>query len=138
MVDLKQILASARTIAVVGCSNRPGRTSYNIARYLQQVGYRVVPINPTIAEALGEQAWPNLAAVPATLRLDVVNVFRRPQYTAGVVAEALERIHQTGEHLTVWTQLGVSSQEAEQLSAEAGLPYVANRCILIEHQRLLG
>lgn len=138
MLDLKQTLEMARTIAVVGCSNRPGRTSYNIARYLQQAGYRVVPVNPTIEEALGERAWPSLAAIPVTIRLDLVNVFRRPSYTAEVVAETLARMRQTGERLTVWTQIGVSSQEAEQLAAAHGLPYVVNRCILVEHQRLWG
>ena len=136
MSDLKSILEGAKTIAVVGCSAREGRTSHKIARYLQEVGYRVVPVNPNYDEVLGERCYPNLQRVPSDVGVDVVNVFRRREHTADMVGDALERAEQTGTQPAVWTQLGVSSDEAHALAEEGGLPYVKNRCIMVEHGRL--
>lgn len=136
MPDLKDILAEAETIAVVGCSGRSGRTSHKIARYLQGAGYRVVPVNPNYDEVLGETCYPDLQHVPEGVHVDVVNVFRRREHTADMVRDALERAEQTGTRPAVWTQLGVSSDEARELAEEGGLPYVKNRCIMVEHGRL--
>ena len=82
MPDLKAMLAEARTIAVVGCSDRPTRTSYAIARYLQEVGYRIIPVNPNITTCHGEPAYPNLESLPDDLEIDTVNIFPNPAYPA--------------------------------------------------------
>ena len=136
MPDLKHTLETARTIAVVGCSDRPSRTSHAIARYLQEAGYRVIPVNPYREEILGERCWPDVQSIPQDVRLDVVNVFRRPAHTARAVADVQARAEATGERPVIWTQLGVSSPEARALAEEAGLPYVEERCIMVEHRLL--
>jgi len=134
--DLRSVLESAETIAVVGCSAQPARTSHKIARYMQDRGYRIVPVNPNYDEVLGERCYPDLPSVPHDVTIDVVDVFRAPQHTADMVRTALTRIEETDEEPVLWTQLGVSSPEAERLAAEAGLPYVRNRCVKIEYDRL--
>lgn len=136
--DLRSVLESAQTIAVVGCSAQPMRTSHKIARYMQERGYRIVPVNPNYDEVLGEPCYPDLPSVPADIRIDVVDIFRAPKHTAEMVQTAIDRIQQTGEQPVIWTQLGVSSSEAERLAAEADLPYVRNRCIKVAYDRLLA
>lgn len=138
MPDLKTILENARTIAVVGCSSDPSRTSYAIARYLSEIGYRVIPVNPNCDEVLGETCYPKLQRIPADTQIDIVNIFRRSDHTAHMVADAVERAESTGTKPVIWTQLGVSSQDAQRLADEADLPYVRNRCIMVEHARLVG
>lgn len=134
-LNLTTILEDAETIAVVGCSGRPSRTSHDIATYLQQHGYRVIPVNPNYDEILGEHCYPDLPSVPADIRIDLVNIFRAPEHTADMVRSAIDRVEQTGERPVIWTQLGVSSNEAERLAEEANLPYVRNKCIMVEHQK---
>ncbi len=136
MPDLKTTLANARTIAVVGCSDRPSRTSYAIARYLQEAGYRIIPINPNISTCHGEPAFPDLQSLPDDVRVDIVDIFRNPAYTAEMVESAVAYAEATGTQPTVWTQIGVSTSEAQRLAEDAGLPYVKNRCIMVEHRRM--
>lgn len=138
MPDLKTMLADAETIAVVGCSSDPSRTSYAIARYLQSAGYRMIPINPNCDECLGEQAYPDLQSLPDDIDIDIVNIFRNARYTANMVRMVVNYAEATDTKPAIWTQLGVSSPEAEALAEEADLPYVKNRCIMVEHRRLLG
>lgn len=137
-VDLGEVLETATTVAVVGCSAAPTKTSHQIARYLQERGYRIVPVNPNYDEVLGETCYPDLPSVSADIEIDVVDIFRRPKFTADMVRTAIERVEETGEAPVIWTQLGVSSPEAEELAAEAGLPYVRNRCMKIEYNRLVA
>ena len=136
MNDLLTILKEAETIAVVGCSPRSTRTSHRIALYLQDAGYRVIPVNPHRDELIGTTCYPDVQSIPDDVQVDIANIFRRPQYTADMVRDALARAEKTGRQPVVWTQLGVSSQEAERLAQEAGLPYVKNRCIMVEHARI--
>lgn len=136
--DLRTVLEDAETIAVVGCSADSTRTSHKIARYMQDRGYRIVPVNPNYDEVLDEPCYPDLPSVPADVEIDVVDIFRAPEHTADMVRTAIERAEQTGQQPVIWTQLGVSSPEAEALAAEAGLPYVRNRCVKIEYDRLLA
>ncbi len=137
-MDLKAALSNARTIAVVGCSPRETRTSHRIARYLQGAGYTVVPINPNHDELLALPCYPDLLHVPEDTEIDIVNVYRQPRFTEGVVQDAVDRSERTAHTPLVWSQLGVSSREAERLAAAHDVPYVANRCIMVEHARLLG
>ena len=135
-MEIKSLLEKARTIAVVGCSPRSTRASHKIARYLQEQGYRIVPVNPYHDELLGEPCYPDLQSIPEDVEIDIVDIFRRPDFTHGVVLDAIERATQTGRNPVIWTQLGVHSHEAQQAAEEAGLGYVANRCLLVEHGRL--
>ena len=125
---IRQLLAEARTIAVVGLSNDTGRSSYSIARYLQQVGYRIIPVNPTVDEVLGEQAYPDLLSVPESI--DVVNIFRRSQYVPPHVDEAINR----GDVKLIWMQVGVQHEAAARRAQEAGITVVMNRCLAVEHR----
>lgn len=141
--DLQTVLETAEVIAVVGCSAQPTRTSHKIAQYIQQRGYRIVPVNPNYDDVLGEPCYPDLPSVPDDVDIDIVDIFRAPKHTADMVRTAIERMEQRGQSDTsakpvIWTQLGVSSPEAEELAAEAGFPYVRNRCIKIEYDRLLA
>jgi predicted CoA-binding protein len=134
--DVAALLRSARTVAVVGCSPRAFQVSHRIARYIQDVGFRMIPVNPHHDEILGERAYPDLVSIPDDVEVDVVDVFRRPEFTAGVVRDASDRAERTGRRPAIWTQIGVSSPEAEALAAEAGLPYVADRCLMVDHAAL--
>ena len=137
-MEIKDALQRARTIAVVGCSPRGSQTSHRIAQYLQGAGYRVIPVNPYHEEILGEPCYPDLQSIPEDVEVDVVNVFRRPQFTPGVVEDAVARGAATGDRPLIWTQIGVHNPEAQRLAEAAGLPYVANRCIMVDHRMLLG
>ena len=136
--DLQSVLETAETIAVVGCSATLTRTSHKIARYLQERGCRIVPVNPNYDAVLGETCYPDLPSVPADIEIDIVNIFRAPKHTADMVRSAIERVEQTGQRPVIWTQLGVSTPEAKELTEDAGLPYVRNRCVKIEYDRLLA
>jgi uncharacterized protein len=128
---LRRILKSYRTIAVVGLSANWNRPSNFAAKYLQQHGYRVIPVNPAYAEVLGERCYPDLAAIPHAV--NVVDVFRR---TADVlpIAQAAVAIGAS----CLWQQIGVTNHEADALARAAGMDSVMDRCMKIEHARLFG
>jgi len=127
---LKQILGDAKRIAVVGHSANPARTSYQIAAYLRRVGYTVYPVNPTVDEIDGEPSYASLADLPEPV--DIVNVFRRSEHLADVVQAAINAAVPT-----VWAQLGVMSEAAATLAAQHDMSLVMDRCIKVEHHRLL-
>jgi predicted CoA-binding protein len=127
---LRALLTSARTVAVVGLSDNPARPSNGVAAYLQHRGLRIVPVNPTIAQALGEPAYPDLGAIP--FPVDIVDIFRRPD-EAGAVVDAAIAIGAPA----VWLQLGVVDEAAAQRAADAGLLVVMDRCIKVEYSRLV-
>lgn len=127
--DAAEILRQSKTIAVVGLSDDRFRPSYGVARYLQQDGYRIVPVNPNEVEVLGEKAYARLADVP--LAIDVVDVFRRPVYALDVVEQAIA----SGAR-TVWLQPGTGTEEAAERARRAGLKVVLNRCMATEARRL--
>lgn len=137
-MDLKRILEETKTIAVVGCSNQPWRPSFRISKYLLDVGYEMIPVNPEHETVHGLRCYPDLQSIPADVRLDIVNIFRRPQFTADMVRMTIAYAEATGTKPVIWTQLGVSSTEARRMAEDAGLPYVHNRCILVEHNRLIA
>jgi predicted CoA-binding protein len=126
--DIGRLLDSVKTIAVVGLSNDPMRPSHGVSSYMHQQGYRIIPVNPTISEALGERSYPDLSSVPE--KIDLVNVFRRPEYVPALVNEAI-RLNIPA----IWLQEGVVHSEAARQAREAGLFVVMDRCILKEHRR---
>ncbi|GAD53236.1 hypothetical protein MBEHAL_1996 [Halarchaeum acidiphilum MH1-52-1] len=118
------------TIAVVGCSGTPGKAAHDVPKYLQRHGYRIVPVNPTTDEVLGERAYDTLADVDE--EIDVVDVFRPSEEVAGIVDEAIERDDVTA----IWMQLGIRDDDAAARAAEVGLSVVQDRCMKVEHRRL--
>ncbi len=132
----QEILKSAKTVAVIGCSPDPYRTSNYAAKYLMEKGYQVIPINPKEKEILGETCYPDLNSIPKNVRVDIVNIFRRSIHTKGVVDEVIQWKKETGQNPVVWTQLDVSSPQAELKAEEAEIPYVKNLCIMVELDHL--
>lgn len=129
--ELREVLTRARTVAIVGLSEKPDRDSNEVARYLQSQGYRVVPVNPTVPEILGERSYPSLGAIPREIRVDIADVFRRSEQVPEIAKEALRR----GIRV-VWMQLGVDSPEAASIVRDAGGVAVENLCIMSQHRRL--
>lgn len=125
---IQRILAECKTIAVVGLSSNPIRPSHGVSRYLQQHGYRIIPVNPNETSVLGEPAYPSLATVPE--KFDLVDIFRRSEEAAEHVDEAIRLGAKA-----VWLQEGVIDEAAAQRAADAGLWVVMDRCILKEHMR---
>jgi hypothetical protein len=124
---IADVLRSARTIAVVGLSDNPLRPSHGVAAYLQAQGYRVIPVNPNISEALGEQAYPSLLDVPE--KIDIVDIFRRSQFVEEVVDQAIKL-----KISAVWMQEEVIHEKAAEKARHAGIFVVMDRCILLEHR----
>lgn len=130
----RAILERGGTWAVVGCSPDPRRDSNRVARFLQSRGCRVIPVNPAAdEEVLGEPCYPDLASIPASVGIDVVDVFRRSDQAGAHVDEAIE----IGAH-AAWMQLGVVDEEAAERGRAAGLQVVMNRCPMIDHPRFFG
>lgn len=128
--EVKQLLGQAKRIAVVGLSDKPERDSFRVARYLQDHGYEIIPVNPRADEILGQKAYPDLASVPVPV--DVVNVFRRSD-AVPEIAEAAVKI----KPKALWMQLDVQSQKAAELARGNGIMVVQNACLKIEHHRLM-
>ena len=128
---VRKIFSYARTIAVVGLSPDRLRPSFFVASYLQYRGFRIVPVNPTAAEILGERAYPSLAAVPYPV--DVVDVFRDPSAVPEIAEQAIE----IGAR-ALWLQFGVIAPPAAERAAQAGLDVIMDRCMKIEHGRYYG
>jgi uncharacterized protein len=129
--DIAELLRNARTIAVIGASDRPQRPSYSVMKFLQDWGYRILPVNPQITgeHVLGEFVWRELAQIG--IPIDIVDIFRRPE----AALEAVEQAIFVGAK-AVWMQLGVVNEEAAARAEAAGLKVVMNRCPHIEIPRL--
>ena len=126
---MRDIFTSAKTIASVGLSSNPEKESYGVALYLKEQGYRIIPVNPTATEILGEKVYPNLSAIPE--KVDVVQVFRKPEDVPPVVDEAIK----IGAKV-VWMQEGIVNHEAAQKAEEAGLQVVMDACMRATHKKL--
>jgi predicted CoA-binding protein len=124
------LLSSARTLAVVGLSKKPWRPSFGVSSYMQQQGYRILPVNPNIAEVLGEPAYRRLEDIPE--KIDIVNIFRRSEFVGPIVDASIK----LGVR-AIWMQEGVADEQAAARAQAAGIDVVMNRCILKYHRRLL-
>ena len=129
MKSISEILHSARTIAVVGLSNKRFRPSYGVSEYLKRVGYRVILVNPLEDEVLGEKSYPDLDSVPVPV--DVVDIFRRSEFVPEIVEAAIRNGAKA-----IWMQEGVIHEQAARRAEAAGLTVVMDHCILKEHRRL--
>ena len=130
---MPHILNTCRTVAVVGLSDQPHRASFDIARYLQAQGYRVIPVNPNVSEVLGEKAYPSLLDAAQHEQIDLVNCFRNSPDIPPVVDEAIA----IGAK-AVWMQLGISHADAAAKAEAAGLLVVQDHCIKIDHRVLMS
>jgi uncharacterized protein len=128
--EMKEILLSARTVASVGLSSNQEKESYWIVSYLKEQGYRIFPVNPAATEILGEKAYPDLLSIPE--KVDVVQVFRKPEDVPPVVDEAIK----IGAKV-VWMQEGVRHEEAAQKARAAGLQVIMDACMRATHRRLM-
>ena len=125
-MSIKEILDQYKTIAVVGLSNHPWRAGYSVSRYMQNAGYRIIPVNPLETEVLGEKAYPSLDEVPEPF--DIVDIFRRSEYVPDIVDAAIRR-----NARVIWMQQGVIHEAAAAQARAAGLEVVMDRCILQDH-----
>lgn len=131
IAGLRRILTTSRVVAVVGLSAHWYRPSYFAAKYLQDHGYRIVPVNPSHQEVLGQPCYPSLSAIP--FPVDVVDCFRRAAEITSLAREAVAI-----EARVLWMQLGIRNGEAAAIASAAGLDVVQDRCVKIEHARILG
>ena len=129
--DKKTILEQVKVLAVVVLSRRESRPGYYVPAYMHAAGYRIIPVNPYLKEALGEKAYPDLVSIPEPV--DMVVIFRRSEDVPPVVDDAIE----IGAKV-VWMQLGIINEEAATKARAAGLQVVMDACIKIDHQRLFG
>ena len=130
-----ELLCRAKTIAVVGLSDSPMRPSHGVSAYMQAQGYKIVPVNPQIAEALGEKAYPSLLDLPVELakQIDLVDVFRRPEFVDEIVEQAIQL-----KIPAIWLQEDVINERAAERARRAGMFVVMDRCILKEHRARFG
>ena len=128
--DIHQLLAQSKTIAVIGYSDKPDRPSHNITQALKRFGYDVYPVNPTLASTPEQPIYATLSQIPA--RIDIVDVFRRADALPEVVAEAIK----VGAK-AIWMQQDIVNEEAARTAEAAGLKVVMDRCIKVEHRRLM-
>lgn len=129
---IRALFASAKIIAVVGLSSKRARASFGVSRYMQAAGYRIIPVNPNEKEVLGVKAYADLDAIPKDIKIDVVNIFRRPEEVPEVV-DATIRLGVPA----IWMQEGVIHDESAAKARAAGIFVVMDRCLLKDHQRLL-
>ncbi|MWC26767.1 CoA-binding protein [Paenibacillus sp. MMS18-CY102] len=128
--EIRSILEQSNTIAVVGLSDKPDRTSYMVSEAMQAKGYRIIPVNPNAESILGEKCYPSLADIPEPV--DIVNVFRRSEHTPPVAEEAVAI-----KAKVLWLQLGIANEEAASIAEAGGVTVIMDRCIKVEDSILL-
>jgi uncharacterized protein len=130
-----ELLSGAKTIAVVGLSESPMRPSHGVSAYMQAAGYKIIPVNPQITEALGEKAYPSLLEIPLEVaqKIDLVDVFRRAEFVDEIVEQAIQL-----KIPAIWMQEDVVNERAAEKARKAGIFVVMDRCVLKEHRARFG
>jgi predicted CoA-binding protein len=131
IAGLRRILGTSRVIAVVGLSAHWYRPSYFAAKYMQDHGYRIIPVNPTHPEVLGNRSYAHVTEIPDAI--DIVDCFRKPEQMVPIAREAVAK-----RAKVLWMQIGIRNEEAARIALDAGLDVVMDRCVKIEHARILG
>jgi len=133
--EVTEILNKYRVIAVVGLSNQLGKPSHRVAAYMKKHGYKIIPVNPTIEEALGEKSYKSLLDIPQEIQrtIDVVDIFRRSEDVSPIVDQAIQLKQKFGRPLVVWMQLDIVNQAAAEKAKQAGLQVVMDKCLMKEH-----
>src|SRR3990167_2118410 len=132
--QIKSILKTSKTIAVVGLSDKPERDSYIVAEYLRNVGYSIIPINPNISEWNDIKTYASLLAIPRDIKIDIVDIFRRSEFVEEIVDQVLQM---KNKPRVIWLQLGIENEKAAQKAQAAGILVIQNRCIKIQRSKLL-
>lgn len=134
-MTMKEILNSTKTIAIIGLSSTSYRTSHRIGKYLLDEGFTIIPINPNENSVFGLKSYPQIADVPDDVRIDMIDIFRNSNYTAQMVKEIVEWSESTGQKPVIWTQIGVSSDQAKKIAEQNGFTYIEDKCLMVEHGR---
>ena len=136
--DVKEILTKYKTVAVVGASRDPSKDSYRVAKYLQGHGFRVIPVNPTTDEILGETCYKSLLEMPVDVQktIEIVDVFRPSSDTPAIVQQAVKLKERYDKPYVVWMQLGIINEQAAKMARQAGIMVVMNLCMMQEHNKL--
>lgn len=128
--ELKALLENVKTIAVVGLSDQPDRTSHYVSKYMQEKGYTIIPVNPTVSEVLGQKCYASLSDIGQ--QVDLVNVFRRSEFLSEIAKETVE-----AGIPSFWAQLGLFNENAYNYLQEHGVQTIMDKCIMVEHSRLV-
>jgi hypothetical protein len=131
MDPIAKVLSESETIAIVGLSSNRSKPSYDVAEYLQEQGFKIIPVNPTLSEALGEKAYPDVLSIPGSV--DVVDIFRNPDAVPEIVEQAIAK-----KAKVVWMQPGAENMQAAERAMEAGLEVIMGVCMKKTHRRLQG
>lgn len=133
-MDVFTLLTPPKTIAVIGLSDKTDRPSYQVAEYLQSKGFKIIPVNPGLTAVLGEKVYPSLSAIPVETIIDIVDVFRKPEFVPAIVQELI----QSGRKSVLWLQEGVVNPEAKAQAEAAGYTVVMDECLMKTHRRKLA
>jgi uncharacterized protein len=130
-----EAMKGSRVIAVVGASKNPEKEAHSVPQYLKEHGYRIIPINPTASEILGEKTFPDLLSLPPDLaaQVDVIEVFRPSEELPAVARQVVELSKRHGKRYIFWAQLGLENDEAKKILSDSGIPYVMNACMRVVH-----
>jgi predicted CoA-binding protein len=136
--SIKEILTKYKTVAVVGLSRDPSKDSNRVATYLQSQGYRIIPVNPTTDEVLGEKSYKSLLDTPEEIQktIEIVDIFRPSADVPSIVEQAIELKERHDKPYVIWMQLGIINEQAAGTARAAGLTVVMNRCVMQEHKKL--
>lgn len=136
--QIKDLLAKSKNIAVVGLSKEPEKDSNKVSVYLQQHGYRIIPVNPLVEQVLGEKSYKSLLEIPMEIQktIDIIDIFRKAADTPLIVEQVIQLKTQLGRSFVVWMQLGIINEQAAEMAKSNGLIVVMDKCLMIEHQRL--
>ena len=137
---IKEILTKYMNVAVVGLSKEPGKDSHRVSAYLKQHGYRIIPVNPFADEVLGEKSYKSLLDMPPEIQktIEIVDIFRPAKDVPPIVDQAIKLRTLFGRPFVVWMQLGIVNEEAAEAARKAGLIVVMDKCMMVEHQRLVS
>jgi len=138
--DVKEILTKYKTVAVVGASRDPSKDSNRVAKYLQDQGFRIIPVNPTADEVLGEKCYKSLLEMPTDVQktIEIVDVFRPSSETPAIVEQAVKLKERHDKPYVVWMQLGIINVQAAEIARQAGIIVIMNRCMMQEHRKLFS
>jgi uncharacterized protein len=136
--ELREILEKYHVIAIVGLSKDTSKPSYEVANYLRQNGYTIIPVNPTVGKILGEKSYQSLTNLPIEVKkkIEIVNIFRRSEDVPPIVTEAVELKKRNGKPIVIWMQIGITNEIAAEKARQAGMKVVEDKCIMVEHYRL--
>jgi len=133
---MKEIINSTKTIAIIGLSSSPYRTSHRIGKYLLDAGFTIIPVNPNEESVFGLKNYPKMSDVPENIEIDMVDIFRNRRYSADMVQEIVNWSESSGQKPVIWTQIGVSSDEAKRIANKNGITFIEDKCLMVEHGRV--